>query len=76
MSEEFHASTEAEKGATTVWRNALADAVMRLLETDGAVTRDTLRRTLEAERDAEGTGRLYRATLQGALNALDGRPPS
>ncbi len=76
MSDPFEASTEAEQGAMTVWRNALAEAVMRLLETDGTVTRENLRRALEAERDASGHNRLYQATLQGALNALDGRPPS
>ncbi len=64
-----------EKGAADMWRNAIADTVLVLLEEEGEVTRDSLRRALEARADNEGTNRYVRATCRGALNALAGRPP-
>ena len=64
-----------ETGAAAMWRTAIADTVLVLLETDGEVTRDTLRRAIEAQADSETASRIQRATCRGALNALDGRPP-
>lgn len=64
-----------EQGAEMMWRNAIADTVLEILEAKGKVTRGRLRAALEAKSDAKGCTNLERATLRGALNALDGRPP-
>ncbi len=64
-----------EEGAEMMWRNVLADTVLEILAASGQVTRDNLRGALEAKADAPGCSGIERATLRGALNALDGRPP-
>ena len=58
-----------------MWRHAIAETVLILLEEDGEITRDSLRRAIAARADHEGTNRLLRASYRGALNALEGRPP-
>lgn len=65
----------ALRGYADMWRNAVADAVLILLEETGEVTRETLRQALEARANDTGISKFKRAELQGALNALAGRPP-
>lgn len=64
-----------EKGASAMWRTALADTVMTLLNRDGTLDRDSLRAELEARRDAANEARYERSIIQGAINAVDGRAP-
>ncbi len=64
------------EGAETMWRNAIADTVIGMLERGQEVTRDSLRSALETQVVSDNTPTLYRSTLIGAVKALDGNPPS
>lgn len=64
------------EGAETLWRNVIADTVMDLFESDGSVTKQSLRDELVKTMPDASTNRLLRAAYQGALKALDGNPPS
>ncbi|MEM9968464.1 MAG: hypothetical protein AAF755_10215 [Pseudomonadota bacterium] len=68
--------TADESGFEHMWRNVLAETLLELLETDGTVTRDTLKAELINRVADENRQRIERATYRGALKALDGNPPS
>lgn len=65
-----------EEGAELMWRNALADIVIQMLERDGSVTRDSIKDELMHRIADNNTDRLTKATMQGALKGLDGRMPA
>ena len=67
---------DMDEVAETMWRNELTDTVLELLERDGSVTRETLRDEVVTRIADDSRSRLQRATYQGALKALDGKPPS
>lgn len=62
------------KGAADMWRNAIADTVLILLEADEPITRDTLRQGLQMQITQQDNP-IRKATLLGALNVLNGRLP-
>lgn len=68
------AMEDFEEGMTVLWRNAIADTVLELLESDGTVTKKSLRDEIVARIADESRSRIEKATFRGALKALDGQP--
>ena len=58
-----------------MWRNAIADTVLKMLETGTDVTKANLKSALESGAIDEGKTTIERAVFIGALKALDGNPP-
>ncbi len=64
----------ALNGAADMWRNAIADMTLALIEAGEDVTRETLRQGIGMQITA-CENKFDRARLVGALNVLNGRPP-
>mgnify|MGYP001774438313 CR=1 FL=1 len=64
------------EGAEAMWRNEFADTVMDMLARGQTVNRASLEADIVTRINAEDTPRLKRATLIGALRALQGHPPA
>lgn len=64
----------AMAGAGGMWRNAIADVTLALLEMGEQVTRETLRQEIAAH-IVSCDNKFTRARLVAALNVLNGKTP-
>lgn len=63
---------DQEKVFEDMWPQILSDTVIELFAEHQSVTKDLLIETLERRRDEDGTDRLTKAKIRGALRALRG----
>ena len=66
---------EMDEASETMWRNAIADTVLEMLERGVEVTKESLKAEIAARSIDDGKTRIDRAVHIGALKALDGNPP-
>lgn len=63
-----------QNGAADMWRIALADTVLIMLNEGAEITRDTLLTRIAGQMDAT-ENKIVRANLMGTINVLNGRLP-
>lgn len=66
---------QTDETGEMMWRNAIADTVLKMLETGTEVTKANLNSALESGAIDDNKTTIERAVYIGALKALNGNPP-